>query len=117
MRVLLEAVISKYEQPWFTTGSVRSWLVPAKAQALAILGDDKGALAELRRVINGGWRVYWRWETDLNPNFNGIAQTREFRSMIAELEADMAVQRTKAQDMADRGEIPPPPETDRHKLL
>jgi TolB-like protein/Tfp pilus assembly protein PilF len=117
MRVLLEAVISKYEQPWFTTGSVRSWLVPAKAQALAILGDDKGALAELRRVINGGWRVYWRWETDLNPNFNGIAQTREFRSMIAELEADMAVQRTKAQDMAARGEIPPPPETDRHKLL
>jgi hypothetical protein len=30
--------------------------------------------------------------------------------MLAELEADMAVQRASAQAMADRGEIAPPPE-------
>lgn len=111
-RTLLTAVIDAYGQPWFTTGSARAWLVPAKAQALAILGDQEGALTELRRIIDNGWRVYWRWGTNLNPNFNGIARTAEFQSMVARIEADMAAQRARTQAMAVEGNIPPP-ETDR----
>jgi TolB-like protein/Tfp pilus assembly protein PilF len=108
-RNLLHAVITAYETPWFITGSERSWLVPAKAQALAILGDGQGALMELRRIIDKGWRVYWRWETDLNANFNGIRQTAEFRAMVAGLEADMTAQRERTQAMAESGKIVPPP--------
>jgi hypothetical protein len=110
MRRTLEAVFEFYDQPWSTTGAVRSWLVPAKAEALAILDDEQGALAELRRIIDNGWRVSWRWETDLNSNFNGIRETAAFQAMLGELEADMDVQRARTQAMADRGEIAPPPE-------
>ena len=109
MQRLLTAVIEFYDQPWATSGAMRSWLVPAKAEALAILGDDQGALTELRRIIDKGWRLSWRWETDLNPNFNGIRETPEFQNMLSELDADVAEQRTRAQAMADRGEIAPPP--------
>jgi tetratricopeptide (TPR) repeat protein len=110
VRRTLEAVLEFYDKPWSTTGSLRSWLVPAKAQALAILDDEQGALAELRRIVDMGWRLSWRWETDLNSNFNGIRETAGFKAMLAELEVDMAVQRASAQAMADRGEIAPPPE-------
>ena len=89
---------------------MRARLVPARAEALAILGDDQAALAELRRIIDNGWRTYWRWETDLNPNFNGIRESEVFLALVNELETDMAIQRHRTQAMADRGEIAPPPE-------
>ena len=110
MQRLLGAVLKFYDQPWATAGSVRALLVPARAEALAILGDDQGALTELRRIIDNGWRLSWRWETDLNPNFNGIRETPEFRQIVSELEADMAKQRGRTRAMADRSEIGPPPE-------
>jgi hypothetical protein len=109
MRRLLGAVIEFYDQPWATSGSVRALLVPAKAEALAILGDDQGALTELSRIIDNGWRLSWRWETDLNPNFNGIRETPEFQNMLSELEADITEQRVRSQAMADRGDIASPP--------
>jgi TolB-like protein len=113
MRRLLGAVFEYYDQPWSTSGAMRAWLVPARAEALAILGEDQAALTELRRIIDKGWRLSWRWETDLNPNFNGIRESPEFQSMVSELEADVAEQRVRAQAMADRGEIAPPPEIER----
>jgi TolB-like protein/Flp pilus assembly protein TadD len=111
MQHLLDAVFEFYDQPWSTSGTLRAWLVPARAEALAILGDDQGALTELRRIIDKGWRLSWRWETDLNPNFNGIQETAEFQTMVSELETDVVEQRVRAQAMADRGEIAPPPES------
>jgi len=113
MQRLLGAVLKFYDQPWATAGSVRALLVPARAEALAILGDNQGALTELGRIIDNGWRLSWRWETDLNPNFNGIRETPKFQKMVSELEADMAEQRARTQAMADRGEIAPPPEIER----
>lgn len=106
---LLEAVIAVYDQPWFTSGSYRTGLVPVKAEALAILGDKQGALEELRRIIGRGWRSYWRWKTDLNPNFDSIRESFEFRALVGELEADMAMQRLRVQDMAEHAEIAAPP--------
>ena len=90
---LLEAVIEAYDQPYFTTGAGRFHVVSVKAEALALLGEKQAALGELRRIIDNGWRFAWRWETDLNPNFNGLRESKEFQAMISELEADMAQQR------------------------
>jgi len=106
---LLDAVIAAYDQTWFTSGSYRTGLVPVKAEALTILGDKQGALVELRRVISRGWRSDWRWKTDLNPNFDGIRESSEFHAMVGELEADMAMQRLRVQDMAEHAEIAAPP--------
>ncbi len=108
-RRLLEAALEAYDRPYFTSGGTRAWLVPAKAEALAILGRDRESLDELRRIIDRGWRIYWRWETDLNPNFNGLHEDPEFKAMVKELEDDIARQREHVFEMNGRGEIAPLP--------
>ena len=107
---LLDAVIEFYDQPVSATGATPFLLAPVKAEALAIMGEEAAATAELRRVIDNGWRLDWRWETELNFNFNGIRQTTEFEAMVNELAMDMAEQRARVHAMIDRGEIAPPPE-------
>jgi TolB-like protein len=109
MRRLLGAAVEFYDQPWAVTGSGRASLVSAKAEALAILDDERGALNELRRIIDKGWRLNWRWETELNFNFNGIRKSPEFRAMVTDLQADMAFQRANVDAMAARGDIRQPP--------
>lgn len=111
MQRLLEAAIEFYDQPWSVTGGVRASLVPAKAETLAILGDEEGALKELRRIIDKGWRLFWRWETDLNPNFNGLREHAIFQGMISELEADISLQRANVHVMVHQGRIELPPRT------
>ncbi len=115
-RLLLNAVLMAYDQPYFVAGSTRAWLVPARAETLAVMGENKAAIAELRRIVDAGWRVYWRWETELNFNFNGIRKFSEFQEIIRELETDMGEQRIRAQAMADSGEIAPPPDMDLNRL-
>ncbi len=105
---LLEAILAAYDQPGFSNALFPAGLAPVKAEALAILGDQPASLAELRRIIDLGWRFQWRWKTDLNPNFNGVRQSAEFRGMVAELEQDMAQQRFRVQNLAIRNEVPQP---------
>ncbi|MBT8046870.1 MAG: hypothetical protein HKN57_00240 [Xanthomonadales bacterium] len=107
--VILRAVITAHEKPYFTGGFAGAQLKTARAEALALLGDQAGALAELRRVVNQGWRASWRWRTDLNPNFDTIRNRDEFRLLLLELEADTMLQRSHVQGMAETGEIAPPP--------
>jgi tetratricopeptide (TPR) repeat protein len=107
---LLNAVIEFYDQPWAATGATLFPLAPVKAEALAIMGNEAAATTELRRIIDKGWRLDWRWETELNFNFNGIRETTEFKTMVNELAANMAEQRARVHAMIDRGEIAPPPE-------
>jgi len=108
-RRLLEKVLLAYDLPFLTSAPYGVGLVPVKAEALAVLGENQQALSELRRIIDAGWRIHWRWKTDLNPNFNGIRQSGEFQKMIAELEADMARQRTRSREVTLRGELSLPP--------
>jgi len=102
---LLAAVLAAYDQPFLGGTPFGAGLVPVKAEALAILGEDSQALAELRRIIDLGWRFNWRWKTDLNPNFNNIRQSGAFQAMLAELETDSALQRARTQELAPGGKI------------
>ncbi len=108
-RRLLDAVLTAYNRPFVAGGLLRADLMPVRAEALAILGNESESLAELRRVIDTGWRVHWRMKTDLNPNFNGVRHSAEFQAMVAELEADMARQRSRLQDLAVKGVFDPAP--------
>jgi tetratricopeptide (TPR) repeat protein len=108
-RRMLKTAIAAYDQPHFTTGSSRAWLTSAKAEALAILGDEQATLVELRRIVDQGWRVMWRWETELNSNFIGIRGSTEFQALVRRLESDIARQRARTQTMTDSGLISPPP--------
>jgi len=108
---LLRSVLNAYDQPYLTSAPYGAGLMPVKAEALAILGERSKSLAELKRIIDKGWRLHWRWKTELNPNFNDVHDSEEFLAMVAELEADMARQRSLAREMAMRGEIAQPPES------
>lgn len=105
---ILQAVLAATEKPFFTGGSNGAHAKSARAEALAMLGDAAGSLAELRRIVSLGWRASWRWNTDLNPNFNRIRNQDEFKLLLRELEADTALQRARVRDMAESGEITPP---------
>lgn len=107
-RPLLEAALETYDQPYAVAGPHNMGLVPVKAEALAILGRQEESLAELRRIIDNGWRVNWRWSTDMNSSFNGIRDNPKFRTMVQELAIDIAAQRISVEDMEAEGKIGPP---------
>lgn len=92
---LLELVLEAYDQPMFTVGSARAAVLPAKAEALALMGQPGAAMTELRRIIDEGWRVMWRWETELNANFISLRENAAFQSLILQLEGDVAAQRER----------------------
>lgn len=90
---LAAAAIEAYGQPLFVSGSARAWLLPARAEALAVAGRHEAALDELERIIEVGWRIHWRWETEMNPNFSVLRDHSKFKVLVSRLENDMAEQR------------------------
>ncbi len=103
---LLKVVIAVYEDPYALP---ESWAVTAKAQALALLGEKQAALEELRKQVDNGWRVLWRLNTELNPNFESLKNDPEFQAIIDFLRKDMARQLEELRAMEASGEIPMPP--------
>jgi len=106
---LLQAVISTHEVPYAVT---ELWMVTGKAQALALLGDKQAAIKELRNQVDSGWRLFWRWDTELNPNFESLRKEPEFQAIVEFLRTDMARQLESIRAMEVAGEIPSPPGDD-----
>jgi TolB-like protein/Tfp pilus assembly protein PilF len=105
-RKLLQAVMTAYERPYAVTEVQHA---TGKAQALALLGKKQAALNELRQQADEGWRFLWRWNTELNPNFESLQEEPEFQAIVEFLRADMARQFEELQAMEAGGEIPSPP--------
>jgi len=64
------------------------------AQIHALRGDTAKALVALREAEIAGWRSFgWRYARDFDPNFAAIRGEPEFKSVFADMEADMARQR------------------------
>ena len=106
---LLQASIAAYEVPYAVSDP---WMMTGKAQALALLGEKQTALSELRQQVDNGWRVSWRWDTELNPNFESLREEPEFQAIVEFLRADMARQLVDLRVMEAAGEIPLPPGDD-----
>jgi tetratricopeptide (TPR) repeat protein len=103
---LLEAVLAAYDVPYAISDV---WVLTARAQALALLGEKQAALNELRQQVDNGWRTLWRWETEFNPNFESLRDEPEFLAIIEFLSTDMARQLEDVRAMETAGEIPSPP--------
>ncbi|MFC1777047.1 tetratricopeptide repeat protein [Pseudomonadota bacterium] len=99
---LLQASIAAYDKPYTVTDS---WLAPGKAQALALLGEKQAALKELRHQVDKGWRLLWRWNSELNPNFESLREDPEFHAIIEFLDTDMARQLESIRAMEAAGEF------------
>ena len=104
---LLQAAVVVYEEPYRLAAL---WQSTGKAQALAMLGEKQAALNELRKLVDNGWRTFWRWDTELNPNFNSLHDDPEFQSIVEFLRTDMTRQREDLRVLEEAGEIPPPPD-------
>jgi TolB-like protein/predicted Zn-dependent protease len=108
-KVLLHAAIAAYDKPYAVT---EPWLAPGKAQALALLGEKQAALKELRFQVDRGWRFLWRWNSELNPNFESLREEPEFQAIVEFLRTDMARQLESMRALESAGEIPLPPVDD-----
>ena len=68
----------------------------ADVQIHALRGHRSQALESLRRAQHDGWRgPLWRYYRDIDPNLESIRTEPEFKAVFADIERDMARQRTE----------------------
>ncbi len=76
----------------------------------ALRGDRQKALSALRQAIDEGWRSLWWYSLKQNPILESLHDEPEYQVMVAEIEADMAVQLARVREMERNGELEPIPE-------
>lgn len=91
-RHLLETVVETFDAE-YTLGSANYPLGISKVEALTLLGRHDAALSELRRLVDDGWRVSWRFHGLLTHHLDAIRGTDEFKSIMADIEADLQRQK------------------------
>ena len=65
------------------------------AEVYALQGRKNDALTALETAVDEGWRYNWRFWLEYSPNLVAIRDEPRFKAVIAELEADVAEQRSK----------------------
>jgi TolB-like protein/cytochrome c-type biogenesis protein CcmH/NrfG len=91
---LLNLVIQEYDE-LYARGSANYPLGIAKVDALALLGRQSDAIAELQKLVDDGFRLMWRWSTELNLNHVSLHEDPDYIAIVDWLRADMAEQRVK----------------------
>ena len=67
----------------------------ADVQIQALRGEKRNALGTLRAAAQDGWRgPQWRYYRDHDPNLASIRNEPEFKAVFADIERDMARQRS-----------------------
>jgi tetratricopeptide (TPR) repeat protein len=89
---ILQRVIDRYDE-LYTVGAANYPLGSAKAQALALLDRPDEALTELQRIVDDGWRIRWRFNTEMNPSFETLWDKPRYGAIIAEIERDIEQQK------------------------
>jgi tetratricopeptide (TPR) repeat protein len=85
---LLESVVETFDAE-YTLGSANFPLGISKVEALTLLGRHDEALSELRRLVDDGWRVSWRFYGLLTHHLDAIRDTNEFKAIMADIERDL----------------------------
>ena len=70
-----------------------------------LLGDEEKALVTLRQAIDEGWRSFWRRMLISNRNLASLHDEPDYQAMVAELEAEMAEQLARVNEMKLNGEL------------
>jgi TolB-like protein/Tfp pilus assembly protein PilF len=64
-------------------------------QIYALRGQKAKALAALRAAEKAGWRIAWRYYREFDSSLASIRDEPEFKAIFADIERDMARQRTE----------------------
>ena len=98
-RYLLNEVIETFDAE-YTLGSANYPLGITKVEALALLGRKEEALSELRRLVDDGWRLSWKFHALLTHQLDDIRETSEFESIVADIEADLRRQQREFEPLS-----------------
>ena len=92
---LLRATVEAYTAQ-YTLGSANYPLGIAVVDALVLLGRDDEAITRFRELVDDGWRMSWRFRTQLNRNLDSIRDNPDFQSIVGEVAADIERQRRES---------------------
>ncbi len=89
--ILLNVIVERYDEV-YARGAANFPLGIAKVDALALLGQKSAAIATLQNLVDDGYRVAWRWNTELNRNLVSLQDEPAYIAIVDWLRSDMAAQ-------------------------
>jgi TolB-like protein/Tfp pilus assembly protein PilF len=90
-RVLLNAIVRRYDEI-YTRGAANYPLGIAKVEALALLGQREEAISALQELVDDGWRMIWRWNTEFNPNLASLQGDLRYQAIVNGIKSDIDAQ-------------------------
>lgn len=106
-RRLLRAMLAELDRPAREPGRSVLWRGLSRAQALALLGDADGAIAQLQAKFTSGKLVTKHWlYIGLDPAFDSLRGRADFRAIQAGVEEGIRRQRTALEQLRREGLVP-----------
>ncbi len=68
-------------------------------------------MTTLRQAIDEGWRQFWWYYSEHDPNLDSIRNEPEFQIMMEEIRANMAEQLARVHEWETNGELAPIPKS------
>ncbi len=87
--------ILRLARPFIESRPRMSWFgsMLADVRIQAVLGNNERALALLKKAVDDGWRVSWRYELEHDLALSSLRETPGYAEIIETLDADMQRQR------------------------
>jgi len=89
--MLLNVIVERYDE-LYARGAANFPLGIARVDALALLGKKSAAITALQKLVDDGYRVRWRWSTELNRNLASLRDEPAYIAIIDWLRSDMSAQ-------------------------
>ena len=74
-------------------------------EILAMTGHVKEAILKLRLAIKEGWRAYWWYFAELEPDLNNIRKNKEFQKLMDSVKIDMKGQKLEIEKLEKMGKL------------
>ncbi len=88
---LLNVIVQRFDE-LYVRGAANYPMGIAKVDALALLGQKSAAIAALQKLVDDGFRLRWRWSTELNRNHASLQDDPAYIAIVDWLRSDMTTQ-------------------------
>ena len=89
--MLLNVIVERYDE-LYVRGAANFPMGTAKVDALALMDQKDAAIATLQKLVDDGYRLRWRWSTELNRNLVSLQDEPGYVAIVDWLRSDMAKQ-------------------------